>query len=86
MTSTTLRRSVAVSMATGFASLALAVPATAMELPDPTGVGTSGPGTTSTSDGIWTEVGFGALGGIALAGAGFAAVATMRHRHAAHPA
>lgn len=84
MTRSTLTRLTTTAFVTGFASLAFAAPAGALEAPDPeTGSTVSpAPTTTSTDDGNWMEISLGALGGLAIAGAGIAAVAGVRHRNA----
>lgn len=85
MTRRNITRVAASAIATGFASVALAMPAHAVEAPDPDvgGLVDTGGGAASTSESTpWMELGLGALGGLALAGAGVAAVAGMRHRHA----
>ena len=84
MNHSSLHRLATTALVTGFASLALAAPASALEAPDPE-IGnavSSGSSTTTTSeDGNWMEIGLGALGGLAIAGAGIAAVAGVRHRN-----
>lgn len=84
MTRHTLTRITTVGLVTGFAGLAMAVPAEAREIPD-------GGGPTNTTvlfeDKVepgtpWMEIGIGALGGLALAGAGVAAAVAVRHRQA----
>ncbi len=85
MTRKSITRVAASAVATGFASVALAMPASAVQAPDPDlgGLVSTGGGAASTSQETpWMELGLGALGGLALAGAGVAAVAGMRHRHA----
>jgi hypothetical protein len=68
----------------GVAGIALAAPAGALEAPDPgtgsTVVDQRGPAATSTDDNQWLEIGLGALGGLAIAGAGVAAANGLRHR------
>ena len=86
MNRSSLHRLATTAMVTGFASLALAAPASALEAPDPE-VGNavssgSSTATTTSEDGNWMEIGLGALGGLAIAGAGIAAVAGVRHRNA----
>ncbi len=84
MTRHTLTRITTVGLVTGFAGLAMAVPAEAREIPD-------GGGPTNTTvlfeDKVepgtpWMEIGIGALGGLALAGAGVAAAQSVRNRQA----
>lgn len=84
MTRSSLHRLTTTALVTGFASLALAAPASALEAPDPeTGNAVSGTSTSTTSDdGNWMEISLGALGGLVIAGAGIAAVAGVRHRNA----
>lgn len=89
----TVTRLASAAVAGGVATLALAVPAQAdMILPDAGGSGswTGGSDTASSSDSAWEvlPVATGALGGLALAGLGFAAVVGVRRRNAnvAHPA
>jgi len=84
MTRNTITRITTVGLVTGFASLALAVPAQAQDIPD--GGGAVSP-TAVPSDPVsegtpWMEIGIGALGGLALAGAGVAAAQTVRNRQA----
>jgi hypothetical protein len=87
MNNTSLSRLATVTVATGFASLAMCAPANAMRVPDPS-VGSSvpatGPSTPEPSGTNWTLV---AGGGLVIVG-GAAALANRR-RHApdmAHPA
>jgi hypothetical protein len=84
MTRTTFIRIAGPTVATGFAALAFAAPASALEAPDPDTGGLvpipSAPATTS-SDNTWLELGIGAAGGLVIAGAGVAAAAGIRHRH-----
>lgn len=80
------RRSLAALAAAGVLSLATAVPATAVNLPDPLGDGISRGGDfppTPVNDNSveLIQVGLGALGGIALAGAGAAALRSRRQHH-----
>jgi hypothetical protein len=85
MTRSTLTRLTTTALVTGVAGLALAAPAGAMEAPEPGGGGTvapAAPTATSTDDSNWLEISLGALGGLAIAGAGIAAVAGVRHRNA----
>ena len=85
MTRSSLHRLTTTALVTGFASLALAAPASALEAPDPeTGNAVSSGTSTSTTsdDGNWMEISLGALGGLVIAGAGIAAVAGVRHRNA----
>lgn len=85
MKHSSLTRLATTAIATGFAGLAFAAPASALEAPDPE-VGTlvtPGPSTTtSTDDSNWLEISLGAVGGLVIAGAGIAAVAGVRHRNA----
>ena len=92
MGTTTLRRLTAGALMTATAGIAFAVPASALEVPDPDGAGSySSPadssGTTLTDDG-WelAQVATGALGGLLVAGMGVAAVAGVRRHQTAHPA
>jgi hypothetical protein len=84
MTRTTFTRIAGTTLATGFAALTFAAPASALEAPDPDTGGLvpipSAP-TTTSSDSNWLELGIGAVGGLAIAGAGVAAAAGIRHRH-----
>jgi hypothetical protein len=76
------------ALVTGIATLALAAPASAVHTVEPEG-GTPDTGTTSVSTGSGlAQVATGALGGIALAGAGIAVVTGVRrhNHHFAHPA
>jgi hypothetical protein len=80
-----LHRLATTALVTGFASLALAAPASALEAPDPevgNAVSGTSTATTTSEDGSWLEISLGALGGLAIAGAGIAAVAGVRHRNA----
>ena len=85
MTRNTITRITSVGLVTGFAGLALAMPAQAREIPD--GGGAVSPTVTERQTPItegtpWTEIGLGALGGLALAGAGVAAAQSVRNRRA----
>lgn len=85
MNRSSLRRLATTTLVTGIAGLALAAPASALEAPDPeVGNAVSGgsTATTTSEDGNWMEISLGALGGLAIAGAGIAAVAGVRHRNA----
>lgn len=85
MNRSSLHRLATTALVTGFASLALAAPASALEAPDPeigNAVSGNSTATTSSEDGNWMEISLGALGGLAIAGAGIAAVAGVRHRNA----
>jgi hypothetical protein len=84
MTRSTLTRLSTTALVTGFASLAFAAPAGALEAPDPEAgnIVSPAPSSTSTDDGNWMEISLGALGGLVIAGAGIAAVAGVRHRNA----
>lgn len=88
MTRNTITRFATTAVVTGFASLALAGPAAAVEAPNPEGdvVSWPEPAAGPTTDDPWFEIAVGALGGLALAGAGMAAAAGVRHRQAVHPA
>lgn len=92
--STRLTRVAATALVSGLASLALAGPAQALLAHDPevggivradnnTGL-TTPPKTpapvASEDETPWMELGIGALGGLALAGAGMAAASRVRHR------
>jgi hypothetical protein len=71
------------AVVTGVAAVALAAPAGAMEAKDPqAGLDLRSPATTtsSTDDNQWLEIGLGALGGLAIAGAGVVAANGLRHR------
>lgn len=82
MTRKTITRITTLGLATGFASLALAMPAEARVVPDGGGPvsPTAVPGQTVGDETPWMEIGIGALGGLALAGAGVAAAQSVRHR------
>jgi hypothetical protein len=73
------------AVVTGVATVALAAPASALEAPDP-GNGdlvfdqNQPATTTSTDDSQWLEIGLGALGGLAIAGAGVAAATGLKRR------
>jgi hypothetical protein len=85
MTRNTITRITSVGIVTGFASLAFAVPAEARDIPDgggPTTVSTPRPPVEVDEGTPWMEIGIGALGGLALAGAGVAAAQSVRHRQA----
>lgn len=84
MTRKTITRIASAGLVTGFASLALAVPAEAQEIPDGGGaVSPTAVPTDTVDEGTpWAEIAIGALGGLALAGAGVAAVQSVRHRQA----
>lgn len=85
MNRSSLHRLATTALVTGFASLALAAPASALEAPDPevgNAVSGTSTATTTSEDGSWLEISLGALGGLAIAGAGIAAVAGVRHRNA----
>jgi hypothetical protein len=84
MKHSSLTRLATTAIATGFAGLAFAAPASAFEAPDPElgNIVSPGPSTTSSEDSNWLEIGLGAAGGLVLAGAGIAAVAGVRHRSA----
>lgn len=88
-----MTRAAGAALVAGLASLALAGPADAMMTHDPepgasvradnnTGVATSpsSPAPAAEEDTPWMELGIGALGGLALAGAGMAAAGRVRHR------
>jgi hypothetical protein len=72
------------AVVTGVAGIALAAPAGALEAPDPgtgnTVVDQRAPAAASTDDSQWLEIGLGALGGLAIAGAGVVAANGLRHR------
>jgi hypothetical protein len=84
MTRKSITRIASVGLATGFASLALAVPAQAQEIPDGGGAvsPTAVPTDPVSEETPWAEIALGALGGLALAGAGVAAAQAVRHRQA----
>lgn len=84
--STRTRRSLAALAAGGVLTLATALPATAVVLPDPIGNGSSSsvvevPVAFDDNALEFVQIGLGALGGIALATAGAAAVRARRHHH-----
>ena len=86
MTRTRITRLAAATVATGVASLAFAAPAVAMESNNPGNTGTPGETAPSPSDETpWMEITIGALGGLALAGAGVAAAQSVRRRQAVSP-
>lgn len=94
MARSTITRIASAGVITGITALALAAPASAVN-DSGYGGGSSGSGTTNVLPGApadssaWdlAPIATGALGGLVLAGAGFAAVATARrHGHLAHPA
>ncbi|MGN6575568.1 MAG: hypothetical protein ACTHKG_07770 [Nocardioides sp.] len=71
------------AIAAGVAGVALSAPATAMEAKDPqAGLDLRSPATSTTSgdDSQWLEIGLGALGGLAIAGAGVAAATGLKRR------
>ena len=92
--STRLTRVAATALVSGLASLALAGPAQALMAHDPevggiiradNNTGLTTPSKTPApvadeEDTPWTQLGIGALGGLALAGAGIAAASRVRHR------
>lgn len=84
MTRKTITRIASVGLVTGFAGLAFAVPAEARDIPDGGGAvsPTYVPGPTVDESTPWMEIGIGALGGLALAGAGVAAAQSVRNRQA----
>lgn len=83
MTRNTITRIASVGLVTGFASLAFAVPAEARDVPDGGGpINPSTPTPAVSEETPWMEIGIGALGGLALAGAGVAAAQSVRHRQA----
>lgn len=83
MTRNTITRITSVALVSGFAGLAFAVPAQAREIPDGGGaVNPTSPGPTVSEETPWAEIGLGALGGLALAGAGVAAAQSVRNRQA----
>lgn len=81
-----LGRLASAAVVTGITTVALAAPASAMQVPEPYGPPDTGPAVTEGGNGIdWGPLGVGAIGGVALIGAGAAAAAGMRHhRQAAH--
>jgi hypothetical protein len=88
MTRSAFTRMAGTTIALGIAALAFAVPASARTAPDPDTGGLVIPaptsqGVDSSSDGNWRELGLGAVGGLAIAGAGIAAASGLRHRHTA---
>ncbi len=84
MTRNTITRITSVGLATGIAGLAFAMPAQAREIPDGGGaINPTSPGPSVVDEGTpWAEIGLGALGGLALAGAGVAAAQATRNRQA----
>ena len=87
----TIRRLASAALVTGVTSVALASPASAVvRPPDPDGAGVVVTDTGTQADQGWefAQVATGAVGGIALVGAGAAATVMLRRhgRHAAHPA
>lgn len=83
MTRKSITRITSVGLVTGFASLAFAVPAEAREVPDGGGpINPTSPSVTVEEGTPWMEISLGALGGLALAGAGVAAAQSVRHRQA----
>jgi hypothetical protein len=93
MARSTITRLASAGVITGITTLALAAPASAVN-DSGYGGGSSGSGTNvlpgaPAESSAWdlAPIATGALGGLVLAGAGFAAVATARrHGHLAHPA
>jgi hypothetical protein len=88
MTANRIAKAASGALVTGIAALALAGPASAAQPVEPEG-GTPDTGTVSVSTGSGlAQVATGALGGIALAGAGIAVVTGVRrhNHHVAHPA
>lgn len=84
--STRTRRSLAALAAGGVLALGTALPATAVLLPDPIGSGSSSrvvevPVPFDDNALEFIQIGLGALGGVALAGAGAAVMRTRRHHH-----
>ena len=88
-----LTRVASTALVTGLASLVLAGPADALLAHDPdvgstlhaddnTGLSTPSrlPASTTDNGDPWMELGIGALGGLALAGAGIATASRLRHR------
>jgi hypothetical protein len=84
-TTTRTRRSLAALAAGGLLTLATALPATAVVLPDPIGTAPAAapaPQVVVSDNGLeLNQLALGALGGIALAGAGAAAIRARRHHH-----
>lgn len=70
------------ALVTGFASLAFAGPASALVAPEPDlgNIVAPSQSTSTADDNNWMEISLGALGGLAIAGAGIAAVAGVRRR------
>jgi hypothetical protein len=86
MAKTSITRLASAAVVTGITTLAFATPASAMQPPEPVGSADTGPVVTEDNGIDWAPLGAGALGGIALAGAGVAAAAGLRHRrHATSP-
>jgi LPXTG-motif cell wall-anchored protein len=84
MNTTRTRRSLAALAAGGLLTLATALPATAVVLPDPIGTAPAAPvpQVVVPDTGLeLSQLALGALGGIALAGAGAVAIRARRHHH-----
>jgi hypothetical protein len=91
MNRTAISRSLGVAAATGVTSLALCVPASAVEVIPPSG-GDGATSATSTAQPVdtsgsgWQQTALGAAGVIAVAGAGVVVFSRRRHHaHAPHP-
>jgi len=83
-TITIVTRITGTGLVTALAGLALAVPAEARDIPDGGGPSTGLVSDPAAEEGTpWTEIGLGALGGLALAGAGVAAAQSVRRRETA---
>lgn len=83
MTRNAITRITSVGLVSCFASLAFALPAEARDVPDGGGPVFPYTPTPTVEEGTpWMEIGIGALGGLALAGAGVAAAQSVRHRQA----
>lgn len=86
----TIRRLASAALVTGVTSVALAAPASAMFRPPypDDGVVVTDNGAQADSGWEFAQVATGAVGGIALVGAGAAATVLLRRhgRHTAHPA
>lgn len=86
MNRSTIIRVATTTLVSGLAGVALAVPAAAVEAPDPAGglvpaPSVPGSGAPAPDAGIpWTELGLGALGWLALVGVGLAGSRRQEHQ------
>jgi hypothetical protein len=87
MAQVSINRLASAAVVAGVTTVALATPASAMQVPEPYRPPDTGPAVTESGTGIdWGSLGLGAISGVVLIGAGAAAAAGMRHhRHAVHP-